>query len=342
MRTVLLWPPHATPGVLGSPAGLGKLRSPQLGDGRGPWRWLFAGRIGALLIGLISLVAYDWSSLDGDARLVFVGLVVLGIGIVGRLGVARRLARLRAKLPASVSGRGYVSTLGSSADEENERFHFSRCMVGSVGGLKDALFNQVSWSALQSAQGGGIVTSTSNVAPDAVDDLESSVRDADCAVIVIVGLLLADKGDQTGEFVGNFEDTESAARLTRGMIRDEADVIFPVVGQLASTTAEVTRDRDGVAIAWPDSDGAALAPQRADVIITSIVERIDMAFTTMVIGGLFDAETFIGDLGNGGEDIAAFYEFDGDISEEINAELAHLQRAVIAGELSMTSPVVGE
>ena len=92
MRTVLVVL-HVAPGVVGLLAGLFALRPPRSGDGQTYWRRLYAGCVGALPVGLILLIAFDWSSLDGTGRLVFVGLAGLGVVMVGRLALAWRAAR---------------------------------------------------------------------------------------------------------------------------------------------------------------------------------------------------------------------------------------------------------
>lgn len=92
MRTALLVL-HVTSGVAGLFFGVLALRPPRTDDGRALWRVLYACCLVALMLGLVGLVAYDWSSLDGVARIVFVGLAGLGAVIIARMVLAWRVTR---------------------------------------------------------------------------------------------------------------------------------------------------------------------------------------------------------------------------------------------------------
>ena len=92
MRTALLLL-HVVGGVAGLFFGMLALRPPRPDDGRARWRMLYACCLGALMLGLVGLVAYDWNSLDGVARMVFVGLAGLGAVIMARLALAWRVTR---------------------------------------------------------------------------------------------------------------------------------------------------------------------------------------------------------------------------------------------------------
>jgi hypothetical protein len=86
---------HAASGVGGLITGWASLSPPRPGDGRGWWRRLYVACIAILVASMVVLVAIDWTSLDGVARVAFGGLIVLGAVMTYRIFRARGEASAR-------------------------------------------------------------------------------------------------------------------------------------------------------------------------------------------------------------------------------------------------------
>src|SRR5690606_19911030 len=90
MRTVLVFV-HAVPGVVGLVAGLLALPPPAPGAPRRGWRLLYAACVAALVAGIVALIIRDWPTLEPVVRVVFLGLLGLGLVMGVRLWLAHKL-----------------------------------------------------------------------------------------------------------------------------------------------------------------------------------------------------------------------------------------------------------
>ena len=150
-----------------------------------------------------------------------------------------------------------------------------------------------------------------------------------------------DKESQQGEFVGNFDDIAAGQNLSRSLIDAGADVILPVAGPVGGGTAAAAQEAGDVAVIWVDSDGVETAPEYADVIMTSILKQMGPAVFDVVSGmidGSFDNTPYVGTLENEGVGLAPFHNFDGEISDELKAEIDQIRADIIAGEIVVESP----
>lgn len=149
-----------------------------------------------------------------------------------------------------------------------------------------------------------------------------------------------DKATQTGQFVGDFENTGLAKQISDNLISQGADVLHPVAGPLAASAATAAQEAGNVAVVWADSDGFESAPEYKDVILTSVLKGMDAAVeeaATEAADGNFSNELFVGNLENGGVGLAPFHDFDGEISQETKDELAEIQEQIISGDLIVES-----
>lgn len=150
-----------------------------------------------------------------------------------------------------------------------------------------------------------------------------------------------DKGSQTGEFVGNFEDIAAGQNLSRSFIDAGADVIMPVAGPVGSGGASAAQEAGDVAFIGVDSDWYETAPEYADVVLTSVLKQMGPAVFDVVessIGEGFDAAPYVGTLENEGVALAPFHDFDAEVSAELKAEIEELRQAIISGEVVVESP----
>ncbi|MBC7291807.1 MAG: BMP family ABC transporter substrate-binding protein [Actinotalea sp.] len=149
-----------------------------------------------------------------------------------------------------------------------------------------------------------------------------------------------DKAAQSGEFVGNFSDIAAGQNLTRSFIDAGADVILPVAGPVGSGAAAAAQEAGDVVFIGVDQDWFETAPEYQDVVLTSVLKQMGPAVFDIIaaaVDGGFDNETYVGTLENGGVDISPFHNFDGEIDDELKAEIDQLRQDIIDGTVVVES-----
>lgn len=149
-----------------------------------------------------------------------------------------------------------------------------------------------------------------------------------------------DKGTQTGQFTGNFDDIAAGRNLTTTFIDAGADVILPVAGPVGAGTAAAAQEAGDVSVIWVDSDGVLTAPEYADVILTSVLKQMGPAVFDVIseaVGGSFVADPYVGTLENEGVALAPFHEFDGVVSAELKAEIDQIRADIVSGAIVVES-----
>lgn len=149
----------------------------------------------------------------------------------------------------------------------------------------------------------------------------------------------------TGTFTGNFESTDDAKAITEGMLDEGADVILPVGGPIGGGTFAAIEERGAEAVGLGvDVDWTESAPQFTDWLLTSVLKRIDNSVFQAIERAVNEepvGAVFVSNLENEGVGIAPFHEYDGDISDEVKAEIDALREALIAGDV-VVSDYYGE
>jgi basic membrane protein A len=154
-----------------------------------------------------------------------------------------------------------------------------------------------------------------------------------------VSVLGWDAVAKEGSFTGNFESLDDAKALTVPMLQEGADVILPVGGPIgggAYTALQESAAQDygiGVDVDWVQS-----APQYRDVLLTSILKKIDVSVTGAVeraVAGEAPQAVFVSTLANGGVDIGPFNDFDSAVPQELKDGVAALKDKIISGEVKV-------
>lgn len=151
-----------------------------------------------------------------------------------------------------------------------------------------------------------------------------------------VQLIGWDRQARTGLFSNDFNDKTKGKTMGEDLLNQGVDVIFPVAGPLGLGTAEAAYVRGNAYVIGVDSDWTQTAPSYKDVVLTSVVKRLDRSVVTMagaVNDGTFKGGTYRGNLKNGEVDIAPFYGFDAKISADIKADLASIRQDIIDGKI---------
>lgn len=142
---------------------------------------------------------------------------------------------------------------------------------------------------------------------------------------------------EQGLFAGNFESTDDGRRLAEALMDEGADIIMPVAGPVGLGAAAAAQER-GAMIIGVDSDWYLTAPEFGDVILTSVVKKMDQAVFDViqsVADGTFTGGLYWGTLAMGAVDIAPFHEFEDDVPDWLKEELEQVRQGIISGEIDI-------
>jgi basic membrane protein A len=142
----------------------------------------------------------------------------------------------------------------------------------------------------------------------------------------------------SGTFTGDFESTDNAKNVTIGFLQEGADVILPVGGPIGQGTFAAIEEQGAEAVGLGvDVDWTLTVPQYSQLMLTSIIKRIDNSVLQAIERAVNEEEpqaTFLSNLENEGVGIAPFHDFEGDISDEVTTAIEEMQQMIIDGELS--------
>ncbi len=148
-----------------------------------------------------------------------------------------------------------------------------------------------------------------------------------------------DPASATGDFMGDFAPNSATSKsIAANQIENGADVIFPVAGFQFGAVAEAIAEAgvDAVMIGV-DKDIALTSPEYADLVLTSAEKRMTAATFDIISelsgGTEFSADPYLGTLANEGTDLSPFYDFDGEIPQEVKDRLAEIKQGIIDGEI---------
>jgi len=137
-----------------------------------------------------------------------------------------------------------------------------------------------------------------------------------------------------GSFTGNFESTDDGATLGNSFMDEGADIIMPVAGPVGLGTAAAAKERGGVWIIGVDSDWTQTAPDYADIVLTSVLKKMDATVLqqiTSMLNGEDPGTLIVGTLESGGVGLAAVN------ASATQVDLTDVTAGIIAGEIQ-TAP----
>jgi basic membrane protein A and related proteins len=141
----------------------------------------------------------------------------------------------------------------------------------------------------------------------------------------------------SGTFTGNFESTDDAKNVTLGMLQEGADVILPVGGPIGQGTFAAIDEQGAEAVGLGvDVDWTLTVPEYSSLMLTSIIKRIDNSVFQAIeraVNGDEPQAVFVSTLESEGVGIAPFHDYEGEISDEVKADLEEMADAIIAGDL---------
>jgi basic membrane protein A len=151
-----------------------------------------------------------------------------------------------------------------------------------------------------------------------------------------------DEKSQKGSFTEDFEDKTKGQAIAENMIQQGADVIFPVAGPAGLGGLQAAQDSQGAVKAiWVDTDGCVSAAEYCDVLLSSVMKRMDVAVEQVIkdsLEGSFTSEPYVGTLENDGVALAPYHEMDSEIPQELKDQIDQIKQKIIDGEIKITSP----
>ena len=141
-----------------------------------------------------------------------------------------------------------------------------------------------------------------------------------------------------GSFTGDFESIENARTLSVSLADEGADIFLPVGGQIGQGSAALAQERGDMWVIGVDSDWFLSVPTFSDVILTSVLKKIDVSvFDTIKAGvdGSFAGGTIVNTMATGGIDLAPFHDADSLVPDELKAEVEQIKAAIIDGSLDI-------
>jgi basic membrane protein A len=147
-----------------------------------------------------------------------------------------------------------------------------------------------------------------------------------------------DNASQTGLFTGNFNSTDDGKSFATSLVQEGADIIMPVAGPVGLGSAAYCQTSKKCLIIGVDTDWFVSAPEYADVELSSVQKKIDVAvFKTIqdVVDGKFTGGTVTYTLADGGVDLAPFHNFDSQVPQTLKDELAQIKADIISGALTV-------
>lgn len=139
-----------------------------------------------------------------------------------------------------------------------------------------------------------------------------------------------------GLFTDTFDVGQKDTTLGEYLIAEGADIIMPVVDGVDLGTVAVAREHGDVYIIGVDTDWTVSAPEYSDVILTSVLKKMDVAVLNIiqdVINGTFQGSLYTGMLANDGVDLASFHNLDSLILDELKIEVEEVKADIIAGKI---------
>ncbi|MCZ2128023.1 MAG: BMP family ABC transporter substrate-binding protein [Anaerolineales bacterium] len=142
-----------------------------------------------------------------------------------------------------------------------------------------------------------------------------------------------DTAKDDGSFTGNFDSLDDGRSFAESFVQEGADIVMPVAGPVGLGSAAYCKETGACMIVGVDTDWTVSASEYTDVILTSVMKKMDNAVYDAIKAakdGSFKGGSYVGTLANGGVDIAAVKG----ASSDLNAELDAIRKGIIDGSIA--------
>ena len=140
--------------------------------------------------------------------------------------------------------------------------------------------------------------------------------------------------DDAGSFTGNFDSLDDGRSFAESFVQEGADIVMPVAGPVGLGSAAYCQESGSCKIIGVDTDWTVTSPEYTDIILTSVLKKIDVAvFSTIkdATEGKFTGGSVSYTIADGGVDIAAV----AGASDELKSELDTIKKALSDGSLTV-------
>ena len=145
-----------------------------------------------------------------------------------------------------------------------------------------------------------------------------------------------DRGSQEGTFLSSFQDSSRSTTVTQNLIRDGADVVFPVAGQAAQGAADAVtaanEDGKNIRLIWPDVDGYEALESGRQYLLTSVLKNMSRSVeevVTQAADGTFDSAPYVGTLENGGVGLAPYHDQQSTVDGTLDRQVRQLEKDIV-------------
>ena len=149
-----------------------------------------------------------------------------------------------------------------------------------------------------------------------------------------------DPASQKGTFVGNFNSTDDGKNTATSLAQEGADIIMPVAGGVGLGSAAYCQTSKKCLIIGVDTDWFVSSNEYADVELSSVQKKIDVAVLKTikdVVDGKFTGGTVTYTLADGGVDLAPYHNFDSQVPQTLKDEIAQAKTEIVSGKLTVAS-----
>jgi basic membrane protein A len=139
-------------------------------------------------------------------------------------------------------------------------------------------------------------------------------------------------------YAGNFTDQAKGKELGYSLIEQKADVIYAAAGAVGNGTVEACKER-GALFIGVDADQYETIPGSGDVMLTSMMKRVDVAVFETIKAAVEDTfpagqlQTF--GLAEGGVGLAPFHDFETKVPQAIKDAVDQARQDVISGAVTV-------
>jgi basic membrane protein A len=148
--------------------------------------------------------------------------------------------------------------------------------------------------------------------------------------------------DVLTNYVGGFNDVAGGREAATAMFNSGADIVYHAAGNTGTGVFQAAQEQGGFAIGV-DRDQSITKPSYSDVILGSMVKRVDTAVYNAiesVVNDNFPGGSAVS-LGLEAEGVALVYgdELGSEIPQDVQDEVASARDSIIAGDISVPSSV---
>lgn len=139
---------------------------------------------------------------------------------------------------------------------------------------------------------------------------------------------------KSGAFSNNFDDVSRCKSIAQTQIQQGADIEFPVAGGCGEGALQAAKAANDLGI-WVDTDGYVSEPDYKDMLLASVMKRVDTATITGIVdaaSGKWSNKPYYGTLANGGVGLAPWHDnaVDNAIPAALKSKVAQYQKEIEA------------